>query len=291
MEQKMPGRFEKISHACYLKFQFIYNNLKNAERKAADFCLHNPDVVSASTISDVAMKAGCSEATFVRLAKRLGYGGYPELRDNLLREDSEEIVHSFGISRSDNSNTIVKAVFNANILALKDSLASLDVRSLEKATEVMLNTRHILFASSGDASIVSQSGVQKFMRIGLSVSYNPDYDTQLISLSKMDERDVLICVSHSGRTRNVCELAEVANGRQVFVISLTNFPQSPLAKLSDVVLLTASFAHDMMGEILAKRVPALCLIDVIHVLLLLRLEDDRMRILDNGNKLLRKNKL
>lgn len=291
MEQKITGRVENISHSCYLKFQFIYSNLKSAERKAADFCLHNPDFVSASTISDVAVKAGCSEATFVRLAKRLGYGGYPELRDNLLREDSEEIVHSFGISRSDNSGTIVKAVFNASILALKDSLASLDLQSLEKATEVMLNARHILFASSGDASIVSQSGVQKFMRIGLSASYNADYDTQLISLSKMDERDVLICASHSGRTRNVCELAEVANGRKVFVVSLTNFPQSPLVKLSDVVLLTASFAHDMMGEILAKRVPALCLIDVIHVLLLLRLGDDRMRILDNGNKLLRKNKL
>lgn len=291
MRETMLGTADRISHSCYLKFQFVYNDLKSAERKAANFCLNHPDFVSDSTIGEVAEKAGCSEATFVRLAKRLGYSGYPELRENLLREDSEEIVQSFGISRADDIGTVAKAVFTANILALHDSLASLDLLSLEKAVNAIRSARHILFAAAGDASIVAQSGAQKFMRIGLSASYYPDFDSQIIALAGMDQRDVMICTSHSGRTKNVCELSEIARKQNVFIISLTNFPQSPLVKLSDVVLLTASFNRDMMGEILAKRVPALCLIDLIQVLLLLHPNDSWLNILDSGNKLLRKNKL
>lgn len=281
----------KISHSCLVKFQFVYSELKNAERKAADFCLSMPEVVATSTITEVSERAGCSEATFVRLAKRLGYNGYPELRVGLLREDTEEIAQSIGIQAGDSLQTIAESVFNASIVSLRDSLNSMDFLCLEAVISDLLQAKHILFCAAGDANIVALSGVQKFIRMGLPVCYNADYDAQLLSLSRMGENDVLICISHSGRTKNICEFAKVARNKKVRVIALTNFPQSPLAKVSDIVLLTASFAYDMMGEILAKRVPALCVLDVIYVSLLMRLDDRQRNILDEGNKMLRINKL
>ena len=282
---------ENISHSCLIKFQCVYDDLKSAERKAADFCLSMPEYVNTATIGEVAGCANCSEATFVRLAKRLGYSGYPELRENLLREDSEEIAHSVGIKNSDDIRTITTAVFNTNILALNDTLSSLDFEFLEDAVNLILKANHILIAASGDANIVALSGVGKFMRLGLPVHYNTDFDTQLVYLSQMGESDILICISHSGRTKNICELAKAANKKKVKVLSLTNFPQSPLVKTSDIVLMTAAFSHDIMGETLAKRIPALCLLDTIYVSILFRLSDKELTKLDAANKILRLNKL
>ncbi|RGZ01581.1 MurR/RpiR family transcriptional regulator [Clostridium sp. AM58-1XD] len=291
MKKNWTDYSKNISHSCLIKFQFVYDDLKNAERKAADFCLSMPEFVATATIGEVAGCANCSEATFVRLAKRLGYSGYPELRECLLREDSEEIAQSVGIQSSDNVKTITTAVFNASVLALNDSLDSIDFDCLERAVSSILKARHILFAAAGDANVVAMSGVGKFTRMGLPVSCNTDFDTQLLYLSQMEKDDVLICISHSGRTKTTCELAKAANSRNILVISLTNFPQSPLAKASDIVLLTASFSHDMMGETIAKRIPALCLLDAVYVSILFRLDETHMNLLDSGNKILRMNKL
>ena len=47
----------------------------------------------------------------------------------------------------------------------------------------------------------------------------------------------------------------------------------------------------MMGEMLAKRIPALCLADAIYVSILFRLDEKQLHMLDLGNKFLRINKL
>lgn len=291
MNTIMQENEHKISHACYVKFQFVYGELKSAERKAADFCLSSPEFVSNATIGVTAKQVGCSEATLVRLAKRLGYQGYPELRENLLREDADEIASIIRINSDDSSQTITSNIVNATILSLRDSIASLDYKHLDSAITAISGARRILFATAGDANVVALAGVQKFARIGLPASYNADYDAQLIALSQMTHGDVLFCVSHSGRTKNVYNLAKVAKSRSVLVIALTSFPESPLAKSSDITLLTVSFTHDMMGEILTKRVPALCLMDVIYVCLMMRMSDSQRDNLATANKLLRTNKM
>jgi len=69
----------RIPHNCALKLQAVYGKLKTAEKKAADFILQNPDAIFGLSIVEFAERAGCSEATIVRLSKRIGYEGYPEL--------------------------------------------------------------------------------------------------------------------------------------------------------------------------------------------------------------------
>ena len=281
----------RISHSCYVRFQFIYGELKSAELRAADFCLTNPEFVSQSTIREVAEQAKCSEATLFRLAKRLGYDGYPALRANILREDHYEFVSMFKIQQEDSVQTITSNIINATILSLKDSMASIDYNQLSSAISAISKARKILFAAAGDANTVALAGVQKFVRFGLPASYNSDFDAQLIALSQMTHGDVLFCVSHSGRTRTVYNLAKIAKSRNVTVVSLTSFPQSSIAKISDITLLTVSYNHDMIGEILAKRVPALCIIDIIYVCLIMQMSEKQREILAVGNALLLKNKI
>ena len=72
----------RLPRRCALQLQAVYTSLKRAERKGADFLLRRPDRVGALLIGDFASEAGCSEPTVVRLAKRLGYEGYPDLRED-----------------------------------------------------------------------------------------------------------------------------------------------------------------------------------------------------------------
>lgn len=279
-----------ISHQCLIKFQFIYNNLKSAERKAADFCLKNPETITNSTIGEAAAQIGCSEATLVRLAKHLGYNGYPELRENILLKECDDVTAFVNVSATDSIYSIATNVFNSCILYLQDSLQAIDEECLESAAGLLMTTERFLFVASGDAHFAAASGAQKFTRLGFPTCSSSDFDSQLLALSQMSENDVVICISHSGRTRNVCNLAKIAHEKGVKVISITNFPVSPLTKSSDIVLLTASFAYDMMDEIIAKRVPALCILDVLYIFLLVKRQDCCREALEHTKEYLNFNK-
>ena len=286
----MDAKETGISHQCLIKFQFIYNNLKSAERKAADFCLKNPESITNSTIGEAAAQIGCSEATLVRLARHLGYNGYPELRKNILLKECDDVTAFVNVSAADSVYSIATNVFNSCMLYLQDSLQALDEECLEDAADLLMKADRFLFVATGDAHFAAASGAQKFTRLGYPTCSSSDFDSQLLALSQMDENDVVICISHSGRTRNVCSLAKFAHEKGVKVISITNFPVSPLAKSSDIILLTASFAYDMMDEIIAKRVPALCILDVLYIFLLVKRQDYSRQALERTKEYLRFNK-
>jgi len=227
----------------------------------------------------------------VRLARHLGYTGYPDLRDNILKKEQEDVSHYFNIRESDHIDTIAASVFNLCTLYIRDSLQAVDKNLLEQAAALLVKAKRFMFVATGDAHFIAASGAQKFTRLGYQTFSTTDFDTQLLFLSQMEQDDVVICISHSGRTKNICETVRIAHDQGVKVISITNFPVSPLARYSDIVLLTASFAYDMMDEIIAKRIPALCLLDVMYIYLLMQRQAEEPGLLERTNNYLKFNKL
>jgi arabinose-5-phosphate isomerase len=57
-------------------------------------------------------------------------------------------------------------------------------------------------------------------------------------LGTLTKDDLLIAISYSGNTLEVCELVEIVKRRGIKVIAMTGNPESPLAKLADVALNT-----------------------------------------------------
>jgi DNA-binding MurR/RpiR family transcriptional regulator len=69
-------------------------------------------------------------------------------------------------------------------------------------------------------------------------------------------------VSFSGSTKDVLAAAETARNAGAKIVSLTNYAQSPLGKLSDFVLTTAIHKDPLSAEI-ASKVAAQFVIDVL----------------------------
>ena len=282
----------KIPHHCFVKLQASYDSLKTAEKKAADLLLEKPEFFGRATIIEAAEAAGCSEATLVRLARRLGYGGYPELKAAIGRGDDSSPVKLYQeISTEDSCGEVIKKVFKASIQALEDTLEVLDKSEYEKAVASICACRKLLLYGVGDAAAVARSGFQKFFRVGLDVQAPEDMDVQLISLSRMSRGDVMIAISYSGRTRSVVDVVKYAKSQGITVIAITNYPVSPLAKNSDYILLTAAFTEHVKGEVISKRVAELCILESLFVNVLLKCRDDKVESLEQSNTALEINKI
>ncbi len=264
-----PAAVPRVPHRCLIKLRGIYPSLKTAERRAADYLTAAAGKVPGQSIIEFAAQAGCSEATAVRLSRKLGYAGFPELKADFLETDAPLPYRD--VQRQDSPEAVARKVFANSIQALWDTLDSLDVRQYREAVDALLDAERLAFIGLGNAAVVAREAYQKFLRIGVPSYTAEDSDLQLIILStQLKAGDVLTAISYSGESKPILAAALQARARGVRVIAITNYPRSTLARLADHVLLTAVFQEHMYGEIAAKRLAQLCVLESLYVNYLLR---------------------
>ena len=282
----------KIPHPCALRLQAIYPALKSAEKRAADFILAKPEDVINLNVVDYAQAAECSEATVVRLAKRLGYEGYPELRRAFAAQQSSRSDWLYPeISNADGSEQIVEKVFRSSSAALHDTLEMLNLDSFDQAVKAVSNSNQILFCGIGDASTVAHEAYLRWLRIGHLAYYAQDVDEQLLFASRLQKNDVFLAFSHSGHSRTVINAGKVAKKSGATIITITNFPVSPLAKISDIILQTAVFTTFANFEVVAKRMTQLCIVESLYISFLQKMGTAHIQRLNSSYDCIKANKL
>lgn len=256
----------KIPHSCALKLQAMYPTLKSAERRAVDFLVANPEKMASLNIVDFAAQARCSEATAVRMAKRLGYEGYIELRRSFGMHQSPEAGGFYPeITQKDAIPDMLRKVFNSSISTLNDTLGVLDIAEFSRAVDAVAVSDQILFCGIGDGAVVAREGYLRWLKVGHSVYESLDADEQLFFATRLKPGDVMLAFSHSGRSRTVNNVAKLAKKNGATVIAVTNFPVSPLVKTADVILQTAVFATFADVEVIAKRLSQLCIVESLFI--------------------------
>ncbi len=266
MTTAMELQLEHMPHSCALQMQAVYNTLKKAEKRAADYLIGHAKGVNRLSIQEFASEAGCSEATVVRLSKKLGYEGFPELKRDFAAFENSSDIHEYGsILDNDSPLEVMHKVFEASAQGLMDTLNMLDPEAYSRALQSLIHAKKILFCGLGDAGAVAMEAHLRFLRIGVSSLHAADPDTQLIYATQLEPNDVVVAISHSGRSRQILDVVKVAKDRGATVILITNFPVSPLSKKSDLILQTAVFSKNMTGEIMSKRITALCIIESLYI--------------------------
>lgn len=250
-----------IPRACQLRVFSVYDDLKTAERSAVELLLESPDEVPNLTIGEFARRAGCSEATVVRVSKRLGYEGYPELKRDFASQSSESIGDFETISADDDAATVMEKVVESAVTGLHDTLSVIDRAAYLEAVRLVTAAGRLLFCGLGDGYPVAVEACQRFDRVGQPCWAPIDADQQLILASNLGPGDVFVGLSHSGRSTTILDALEEARAAGASTIAITNYPGSPLARGADVVLQTAVFTIDWSGEIASKRIAQLAIIE------------------------------
>ena len=281
----------RLPHGCALKLQALYDQLSPAERRAADYLVAHPEEIHELPIVTFAERAGCSEATIVRLSKRIGYDGYPELKAEFKpAEDGGELLEYRGLRPEDGPGVVLRKIFDAAAQAITDTATVLDPGAYEGALRALCQARAVMFCGVGNAAVVAQEAWFRWVRIGFPATFAADHDLQLVLASQLRPRDVLVAVSHTGQTRTLLDVVGEARKTGATVVAITNFPRSALAQQADHVLQTAVFTSYISGEIMSKRVAQLCIVESLFVNFLMRRKGPYTAQLAASNEALKTNK-
>jgi DNA-binding MurR/RpiR family transcriptional regulator len=205
-----------------------------------------------------------SEALIVKIAKKLGFEGFRQLREALREHNrlAQADLHD-ELCVSGGACARLQKVLHASVRALEQGLARVSPEALERAADCLHAARHRDFYGEGGSGQVARDAAHQFLRIGVRASVFDDGQLMLMSAALLRRGDVVMAFSHSGQTAAVVEAARQARQNGAQLIALTNRSDSPLGRESDVALCANLDSLPWAGENAAARLVQLSVLDAL----------------------------
>lgn len=228
------------------KLKAVLPDLPKALKVAATYMLEHPGDVATLSMRQVAANAGVSLPNFARLAKLLGYETYGELREiyrkQVQRGDIQEYyLRAESLQKSAATEGMQKIWSEFQHSAVNNVQQLFDSASIEQIQRVAadLSACRRIYLVGMQASY-SMASYAKYLGGMISDQFrvidNPG-SIYADDIADLGESDALLAISSQPCARVTIEVAEIARERDAHIVGLVDSPASPLALLSDQVLL------------------------------------------------------
>lgn len=244
-----------------------YASLSPAHRRVADYLISDGRRAALTPAGDIAKALGISEATVVRFAQALGLGGYPELREHL-RERFLTYATSLdrlaATEKPREERTLFTSVLANDAEAIVRTLAQIPPAAFDDVVRRLLRARRVyvvgLRGSAGVALILGM-GLRIFLPETRVLSINVgDTAEELLALERDDVVVVISYLRYSGQTLEILRFAHDIGAGSV---AITDSPASPIARLADVALVTASTDPRVMASYASAASLASALVEAV----------------------------
>jgi len=207
-------------------------DLSKSETKIARVILDDPENVTTSSIATLAKAADVSEPSVNRFCKRFEASGFPDFKLKLAQSlvSNQHYTHR-SVNPDDDVHAYTPKIFDSTITQLARVRDNLSHARINQVVDKLIQAKRIFFFGVGASGPVASDAENKFFRFNLPVAYHSDLVMTRMCASTGSTGDVFFFISHTGRTKTVVDIAEIAKGNGATVICLTA-PDSPLANVS-----------------------------------------------------------
>lgn len=251
-----------------LKLRESQGSMSNAEAGIARYICENPKKAAYLTIRELAEQTYSSPSSVVRLCRLIGFNGYRDFRQELLLN-----VHALGETGSheeaelDGSATIpeiIESITRRNIQSLEDTKYLLNAEDVQTCVELLRQARTVLLFGIGASLCVARDTYLKFLRVNKPCVINDDWHSQLLQARNAAREDVAIIFSYSGQTTEMITCIKALKENGVPTIAVTRSAPSPIAKLVDYRLHTATNEFTFRIGALSSRIAQLNVVDILY---------------------------
>ncbi len=218
-----------------------FTALTRAERQLANVLLDNYPASSLGTVSSLAKSAKVSNPTVVRLAKKLGFTGFPELQKAIHEEIGDTLKSPLDKREAANSTNaqshLLERFAQSVIDNINHTVTQIDQQQFAAVAKLLSNSKQNLFVVGGR---ISHSIAQKLythmqvIRAGVTM-LEPNSNRWPHYVLNMREGDTLVMFDIRRYENDLLTLAEIAKSRGVNVVLFTDQWGSPVVAHADHV--------------------------------------------------------
>ena len=275
----------------------IAPSLGKKERQVVKFISNNYTEIPQLSIGGLAEQLGISEAAITKACKKLKCKGFYELKhimeeyiksSGTIEKDQDEAEN---FAEGDRPERILEKVFINSQVAIQDTLAGIDYSSFTKATWILGQAARIALVGIGGSGILCQDFRHKLLKIGIVAISFQDVNMQFMTSSILQKGDVILGISHSGKTKTVIDVLQMARNQGAKTICITNHAMSPVTEVSDIVLCSSAQNSPLTGENASARIAQLNILDALYTTLALKYNKTSYSILQKTKDSVRSNKV
>lgn len=217
-------------------------DFSNSERAIVDFILDRKQDIKDMTTKEIAQGAFASPSTLVRIARKMGFGGWNELKEAFLKEEEylqshfQEIDANLPFQRRDPIMAIAGKIAALRKEAIDDTRSLLTHDELQKATLYMRKASSVGVYAVSNNLILAGEFQHNMTRIGKKVELCQLQGETVYKAYMAERTSCALIISYSGETPVLVRGAEILKKHKIPVILITNIGESSLSKMADCVL-------------------------------------------------------
>lgn len=211
------------------------------EVRLARYIHDHAGMVSEMSVSRLGEAAYVSVGSVMRFVQKLGYEGFSDFKGNLIREtesrkyrqetvDFHKPFHNYA-----NTPDVVQSMSSLYKETIDVIQAGMDLRQIEKITDLMYNAKRLYLCGTGDSNVTCQSFSNRLIKLNINAVLVNTNGEGVTFANNDHHGDVVVGVSYSGLSlSSVCRTFK-AHGAKVIV--MTANPLCEAAKSCDELIL------------------------------------------------------
>lgn len=155
-----------------------------SERAAVNFILQKGMEIEKYSTSEIAKQTFTSPSILIRVAKKLGFHGWNDLKKNYLEEVSyleshfQSIDANYPFGPRDNMMTVANKIASLYMESAEDTLSLVEHDALQKAVWLLHDQKRVLVFAIGNLNYASDEFTYKMRRISRNVLHDAVQDNQ-----------------------------------------------------------------------------------------------------------------
>ena len=214
----------------------------NSERVIIDYILKEKMNIKDMTTKDIANATYTSPSTLIRIAHKMKFKGWNELKEAYLKEEAYLETHFLDVDANfpfTNDDTIMSIASKLAILkkeAIDDTLSLVTHDDLQKAVQTIRKASSIYVFAVSNNGLITQEFAHNMSRIQKKVTICNLQGELVYSAMNADSHSIAIIVSYSGETPILSRVIQALKVNRIPIIAITNIGENTVSKNADVVL-------------------------------------------------------
>jgi len=225
--------------------------LTHTEKNIASFILSNTKIVLDMSLEQLSKHCHVSQATIIRLCKKLGTDGFLDFKvklssqlTNFAMENEKTFTTDLPIPEGSTTEDITDIFYSVSQNAIKKEYKSLDIDSLKKAAKLINDFHMIHIYGRGESLVVAQDFHYKLIRLGFNSILEASHgfqEAKSVIKNDNDIKKVAIVISQYSNSHQFRYVIDEIIANDIPFIYLTTAKNTkPYSNFAEVMLKVSS---------------------------------------------------
>lgn len=213
-----------------------------AEQLVVDYMQSQKYELANKTIKVAAKESFSSPSTFIRVANKMGFDGWNDLKASFIKEltyferEISGVDLNIPFSNNDSVLSIANKITELKKSTFDDIVDLLSYKDLTKAVDFLNKSKQITIFASSVNILLAEEFQFKMKRLMYTVNISNLEGEHIYDALNMERDSCALMISYTGSSNKMREITDVLKERNIPIVEITSFSDNILSQNANAVL-------------------------------------------------------